>query len=82
MKTTVELNDSLFEELKNYASQHHTTLRAILDSALRSFLKQQIMGTPPFQMRRATFSGDGLQSGIDESDWNKIRSHIYEDQGG
>ena len=82
MKTTVELNDSLFEETKRYAAQHHTTLRAVIESALHTFLKQQTAATAPFRLRCATFSGNGLQAGIQEGDWNQIRSCIYEGQGG
>lgn len=82
MKTTVELNDSLFEEARRYAAQQHTTLRAVLESALQNFLKQQTAAMAPFRMRQATFSGSGLQTGIQEGDWNQIRSHIYEEQGG
>lgn len=82
MKTTVELNDSLFEETKRYAAQHRITLRAVLESALHDYLKQQGAAGAPFRMRRATFSGHGLQAGIQESDWNQIRSRIYEGQGG
>ncbi len=82
MKTTVELNDSLLEEIKRYAAQHHTTLRAVLECALHNFLKQQTATTKPFRMRRATFSGNGLQAGIQEGDWSQIRSRIYEGQGG
>ena len=82
MKTTVELNDSLFEETKRYASQHRITLRAVLESALHDYLKQQVMITAPFRMRRATFWGQGLQAGIQEGDWNQARSRIYEGQGG
>ena len=82
MKTTVELNDSLFEETKRYAAQHHTTLRAVLERALHNFLKQQATTTAPFKMRRATFSGNGLQAGIHEGNWSQIRSRIYEEQGG
>ena len=82
MKTTVELNDSLFEETKRYAAQHRTTLRAVLESALHDYLKQQVAAGASFRMRRATFSGHGLQARIQEGDWNQIRSRIYEGQGG
>ena len=82
MKTTVELNDSLFAEIKRYAAQNQTTLRAVLESALHNFLKQQTTDAAPFRMRRTTFAGAGLQAGIEEGNWNQIRSRIYEEQGG
>ncbi|MBK8185350.1 MAG: hypothetical protein IPK63_21560 [Candidatus Competibacteraceae bacterium] len=78
----MELNDSLFEEIKRYAAQNQTTLRAVLENALHNFLKQQTVATVPFRMRRATFAGTGLQSGIEEGNWQQIRSRIYEEQGG
>ena len=66
MKTTVELKDSLFEEIKRYAAQNRTTLRAVLESALHNFLKQRAAGAAPFRMRRATFAGAGLQASLEE----------------
>ena len=40
MKTIVELNDSLLEEIKHHAARHHTTLREVLEHVPHHFLKR------------------------------------------
>ena len=39
--------------------------------------KDQSVSTAPFQVRRATCSGNGLQHEIEEGNWNQIRFQIY-----
>ena len=82
MKTTVELNDHLLEATERYAARHRLTLRAVLESALYHFWQQQAKEITPFRMRRATFAGNGLPPGLQDGDWDRMRSRIYEDQGG
>ena len=48
MKTIVELNDSLLEEIKHHAARHHTTLRAVLERVPHHFLKRWTTTTTPF----------------------------------
>lgn len=78
MKTIVELNDSLLAEIKHHAARHHTTLRAVLERVPHHFLKQRTVLCCLFRMRRATCSGSGPQVGIQEENWNPIRSRIHE----
>ena len=40
MKTIVELNDSLLEEIKHHAARYNTTLRAVLERVPHHFLKR------------------------------------------
>ncbi|MCB1824891.1 MAG: hypothetical protein KDJ54_10090 [Candidatus Competibacteraceae bacterium] len=48
MKTIVELNDGLFEEIKRHATQHHTTLQVVLERAPHHFLKRRTATTMLF----------------------------------
>ena len=82
MKTIVELNDSLLEEIKHHAARHHTALRVVLERAPHHFPKRWTTTTMPFRMRRATCSGNGPQARIQEESWNPIRSRIHEGQSG
>ena len=83
MKTIVELNDSLLEEIKHHAARHHTTLRAVLERALDHCLRQEASAMMPFRMQHATFSGSsGPQAGIQEENWNPIRSRIHDGESG
>lgn len=82
MKTTIELSESLLIEAKRVAEERGTTLREIVESALRSALQDRSRQKAPFRLERRTFKGKGLQAGIREGDWEVIRSIAYEGRGG
>jgi predicted transcriptional regulator len=83
MKTTIEINDALFDRAKRLATRRRTTLRAVVESALRQFLELQgSAGQNPFRLRRHSFRGRGLQAGLTEQDWAAIRERAYEGRGG
>ena len=72
MKTTIELPDSLLLEAKRKALETRTTLREILERALRRELRQA--GRPPRRPRRIRWvtSAGGLPPGLDLSDRGKM----------
>ena len=83
MKTTLEINDPLLLRAKRLAAERNTTLRMVVESALRRYLDAMDNGQrPSFRLRRHTFGGRGLQAGLDEHDWEAIRELIYEGRGG
>lgn len=82
MKTTVDINDALFLQVKQLAAKRQQTLKSLLESALRQFLEANADGSPSFRLRKHTFCGQGLQSGVDEGDWATLRERIYEGRGG
>ena len=83
MKTTIELNDTLLQAARDLAARQGTTLRGVFEAALRSYLQSQ-SGTrrAPFQLRRHTFSGNGLRPEAAEAGWERIRDLSYEGRGG
>ncbi len=83
MKTTIELNDTLLQAAREVAARQGTTLRGVFEAALRSYL-QSLSGTRqvPFQLRRHTFSGNGLRPEAAEAGWERIRDLSYEGRGG
>lgn len=83
MKTTIELNDTLLQAARDVAARQGTTLRGVFEAALRSYLQSQ-SGTrrAPFQLRRHTFSGNGLRPEAVEAGWERIRDLSYEGRGG
>lgn len=83
MKTTIELNDTLLQAARDVAARQGTTLRGVFEAALRSYLQSQ-SGTrrAPFQLRRHTFSGNGLRPEAAETGWERIRDLSYEGRGG
>ncbi|MCI0569496.1 MAG: type II toxin-antitoxin system VapB family antitoxin [Myxococcaceae bacterium] len=81
MKTTVELADSLLSEAKQVAAKEQTTLRDLLEEGLRKVLEERRKRAPQ-PLRIVTFKGRGLQPGVREGGWDRIRDLIYEGHGG
>lgn len=81
MKTTVEINDDLFREVKELAQRHGVPLRTIIESALRHEISRHAEPRR-FTLRDATFSGNGLQPPIRDGDWTSMRDLSYDGRGG
>ncbi len=80
MKTTVHIPDALLAQAKHLASQEQTTVRALIEEGLRRILVER-KAAKPFKLRRVTFRGKGLQSGMAGASWQEIRDKIYEGRG-
>ena len=78
MKTTVEIADPVLERAKRLAQDQHTTLKAIIDEALRAFLDAR-PAQPKFKLRDASFKGEGhgLTPEFANATWEQIRDEIY-----
>lgn len=64
MKTTVRVSAALAMEARRLAAETHTTLTALVEDALREWLRR---GAEPVRTRVSlpTFRGQGLRSGVD-----------------
>ena len=82
MKTTVEISNPLFREARRLAQERGTTFRAVVESALRREIEAERAPKKRFRLRKVSFRGEGVQPGIDLSNWDQIRSLIYEGHGG
>ena len=78
MKTTVEIPDALFTEVKKYAAAHGLTFRELIETSLRRTLEKQTGARKPFRLRKVTFKGKGQRI----RDGETIRALIYEGRGG
>ncbi len=81
MKTTIDISDGLFREVKRYAGQRGSTFREVLESALRVLLKTKIRGARSFRLRKRSFGGKGLAEGLTEGNWSAIRERVYKGRG-
>jgi hypothetical protein len=81
MKTTVNIAEPLLSAAKRLAAQERTTLRALIEEGLRRVLERRER-RGPFELRRASFRGNGLQPDVTEGQWERIRDLIYEGRGG
>jgi Arc/MetJ family transcription regulator len=80
MKTTIEISDSLFEEAKKLAAKEGTTVRAYVEQGLRRIVAER-QSRVVFRLRKATFKGKGLQPGVQDATWERIRETIYQKRG-
>jgi hypothetical protein len=79
MKTTIDLADSVLAAAKAEAARRGTTLRNVVEAALRSYLATQAdAATAPFRLRRHVYTGRGLRP--DAGDWTRILDSSYEDR--
>jgi hypothetical protein len=81
MKTTVEISDPLLDAARKLAAREGTTLRALIEEALRHIVAER-KRSGAFRLRKATFKGNGLQPGVAGSSWDRLREMAYEGRGG
>jgi Arc/MetJ family transcription regulator len=81
MKTTIDIADILLDQAKRIAAANGITLRELVEEALRRVIEERER-RGPFHLRDATFAGDGLQPGVADGSWERIRELAYEGRGG
>ena len=81
MKTTIDIPDQLLQQLKSMASERNTTMKAIIESALRDALAGRRSPRKAYELTTHTFGGKGLQKGLGWDDWGTIRDLGYEGRG-
>jgi Arc/MetJ family transcription regulator len=81
MKTTIEISDSLLDEAKRLAAKEGTTVRAYVEQGLRRIVAER-KSRGLFRLRKAAFKGKGLQPGVQDATWERIREAIYQGRGG
>ncbi len=81
MKTTIEISDAILRRAKQLAARRNTTLREVIESALRDALEREAPGAHKREVKTHTFRGRGLQAGLSWDDWSTIRDLAYEGRG-
>lgn len=77
MKTTIDIADSLLARAKRLAARRRTTLKAVVEDALRASLQAESAGAAPAPLSTHTFRGRGLQRGLSWDDWSSLRDLAY-----
>ena len=80
MKTTVEIPDSLLEQVKRLAAQEDTSVRALVEEGLRRIVDEHKRARS-FKLRKVSFKGNGLQPPMADASWQRIRDAAYEGRG-
>jgi hypothetical protein len=81
MKTTIEISDPLFAEVKRLAAREETTVRALVEEGLRTTIERR-KSAPKKRIRLITVSGGGLSPEFADASWEKILEAAYEGRGG
>ena len=81
MKTTVDIANNLLEEARKLAAREGKTIKALVEEGLRKVLTERERGKG-FQLRKATFKGEGLQPEAAGASWERLREMSYGGRGG
>ncbi len=80
MKTTIQIPDILYKEMRKLAQREQRTMKAIVEESLRRTISEsQRRGR--FRLRKATFKGKGLQPHLAGTSWDQILHLSYEGRG-
>jgi predicted transcriptional regulator len=77
MKTTVEIRDSLYRELRRFAAANNLQLRQVIEEALKSYLSPQKGAANKFKLKIEPFDNGQLKEGLSEDNWAQIRRISY-----
>ena len=77
MKTTVEISDGLFDQVKQFAQSHDLTLRQVFETGLRKVIAENPRSVK-FQLRDAAFRGDGM---VQNFSWPEIKAIMRDGRG-
>lgn len=80
MKTTIEIDDELFRRAKVHAAERGSSLRRVVEDALRRALDDQPAATG-FVLRDASGRGSGLAVEYDGRGWAGLAELAYGDAG-
>jgi hypothetical protein len=75
-----EIPDALLKDLRRRAAREQTTLRAIINTALRKYLSDQPKSD--FVLKDGSVDGQGTLPGVREGDWQEVRRLVYDGRGG
>lgn len=64
MRTTIRLNDNLFNRIKKKVLQENTTFTAIVENALRVWLSKKHNSEKTHKVRIPCSGSGGLQAGV------------------
>ena len=81
MRTTIQLDDQLLLEAKQYAAQTGRTLKAVIEDALREALARTETTRPQTRVPLKTFKGRGVQPGVDLDDTSSLLDLMERDSG-
>ncbi len=76
MKTSLDISDHLFQQVKRLAHSSNVTVRALVEEGLRRVLEDRET-RPAVKPKLLVFKGDGLTDEFVGASWSKVRDEIY-----
>ncbi len=76
MKTTLDLSDAVLERTKAHAARQGTTLRAVVEEALRRYLDGQDTAATRSAFRIQPWGRGGFLHGYEDRTWNEILDEV------
>ena len=70
------MSDALFEKLKTLALERKTTMRALIEQALRKYF-DALEIEPTFELEDLSVGEGGVLPGVDLGNWEQMRGLIY-----
>lgn len=80
MKTTIQIPDVHFEEVRMLARQENTTVKVIIEEGLRPIISERKRRSY-FKLRKVTFKGKGLLPHLAGTSWDQTLQVSYEGRG-
>lgn len=81
MKTTIEVSDALFDDLKRTAAEHHRTMRSLVEEGLRLVLDEYRGRGRSRGLRDARYGAGGMTPKFEGQGWDAVRDAIYQGRG-
>ncbi|MES2229271.1 MAG: type II toxin-antitoxin system VapB family antitoxin [Pseudomonadota bacterium] len=82
MKTTLEIQDPLLEQVRKIAARDGETLRSLVEQGLRKVVAERTAKAKPFKLRDGSVGTPGVQSEYETLSWEEKRALMYEGRGG
>ncbi|HZI98459.1 MAG TPA: type II toxin-antitoxin system VapB family antitoxin [Actinomycetales bacterium] len=76
MKTTIDIADALLDEARAAAAEEGTTLRSLVEEALRAQLDRR-RERRPYVLEDLSVDGGGMRPEFVEGGWDRIAQEIY-----
>ncbi len=80
MKTTIEVQEELLEQVRRVARSEGTTLRGLVEEGLQRCLEAR-RNAVRRNLDFPSYGGSGLTAEFEGAPWNQIRDEVYRERG-
>jgi hypothetical protein len=82
MKTTLDIQDSLLDQVRKIAARDGETLRSLVEQGLHKVVAERNARARPFKLRNASVGAPGTPPAYEQLSWEEKRALMYEGRGG